>query len=146
MDGADMVEIPAGRFRMGCADFYPEELPVREVQVEAFAIERGPVTVAQFTRFTEESGYVTLAERRPDPADYPDADPSLLVPGSAVFQPTPGPVPLHDPTRWWTYVPGANWRHPGGRTATTPSVRTTPSPMSRTRTRGVRSLGRPGAP
>ena len=114
MDGADMVEIPAGRFRMGCADFYPEELPVREVQVEAFAIERGPVTVAEFTRFTEETDYVTLAERRPDPADYPDADPSLLVPGSAVFQPTPGPVPLHDPTRWWTYVPGASWRHPWG--------------------------------
>ena len=114
MDGADMVEIPAGRFRMGCADFYPEERPVREVQVEAFAIERGPVTVAQFTRFAEETGYMTLAERRPDPADYPDADPSLLVPGSAVFQPTPGPVPLHDPARWWTYVPGANWRHPWG--------------------------------
>ena len=38
MDSANMVEIPAGRFRMGCADFYPEERPVREVQVEAFAI------------------------------------------------------------------------------------------------------------
>jgi len=112
MDGADMVEIPAGRFRMGCADFYPEERPVREVRVEAFAIGRGPVTVAQFARFTEDTGYVTLAERRPDPTDYPDADPSLLVPGSAVFHPTPGPVPLHDPARWWTYVPGANWRHP----------------------------------
>ena len=114
MDGADMVEIPAGRFRMGCADFYPEERPVREVQVEAFAIGRGPVTVAQFARFTEDTGYVTLAERRPDPTDYPDADPSLLVPGSAVFHPTPGPVPLHDPARWWTYVPGANWRHRWG--------------------------------
>ena len=109
-----MVEIPAGRFRMGCADYYPEERPVREVQVNAFAIERGPVTVAQFARFTEDTRYVTLAERRPDPADYPDADPSLLVPGSAVFHPTPGPVPLHDPSRWWTYVPGANWRHPWG--------------------------------
>jgi hypothetical protein len=114
MDSANMVEIPAGRFRMGCADFYPEERPVREVQVEAFAIGRGPVTVAQFRRFTEDTGYMTLAERRPDPADHPDTDPSLLVPGSAVFHPTPGPVPLHDPARWWTYVPGANWRHPWG--------------------------------
>jgi formylglycine-generating enzyme len=43
MDDADIVEIPAGRFRMGCADFYPEERPVREVQVEAFAIGRSPV-------------------------------------------------------------------------------------------------------
>ena len=109
-----MIEIPAGRFRMGSAEFYPEERPIREVEVDGFAIQRGPVTVAQFARFTEEAGYVTLAERPPDPADYPDADPSLLVPGSAVFHPTPGPVPLHDPTRWWAYVPGADWRHPWG--------------------------------
>ena len=114
MDSADMIEIPAGRFRMGSAQFYPEEGPVRQVELAAFAIQRGPVTVAQFTRFTEETGYVTLAERPPDPADYPDADPSLLVQGSAVFHPTPGPVPLHDPTRWWAYVPGSSWRHPWG--------------------------------
>ncbi len=114
MNSADMIEIPAGSFRMGSAEFYPEEGPVREVQVDGFAIGRGPVTVAQFTRFTEETGYVTLAERPPDPADYPDADPSLLVQGSAVFHPTPGPVPLHDPTLWWAYVPGADWRHPWG--------------------------------
>jgi formylglycine-generating enzyme len=114
MNGADLVAIPAGRFRMGSGAFYAEESPVREVDVDGFAIQRGPVTVEQFTRFTEETGYVTLAERAPDPADYPDADPSLLVPGSAVFHPTPGPVPLDDATRWWAYVPGANWRHPWG--------------------------------
>jgi formylglycine-generating enzyme len=114
MNSADMIEIPAGRFRMGSAEFYPEERPVREVAVAAFAIQRGPVTVAQFARFAEETRYATLAERPPDPADYPDAEPSLLVPGSVVFHPTRGPVPLHDPTRWWSYVPGANWRHPWG--------------------------------
>jgi formylglycine-generating enzyme len=114
MNRADMIEIPTGRFRMGSAEFYAEEGPVREVEVDGFAIQRGPVTVAQFTRFTEDTGYVTLAERAPDPADYPDADPSLLVPGSAVFHPTPGPVPLHDSSRWWAYVPGADWRHPWG--------------------------------
>ena len=91
-----MIEIPAGSFRMGSADFYPEEAPVREVQVSSFAIDRGPVTVAQFTRFVEETGYLTLAERPPDPAAYPEADPSLLCEGSAVFHPTPGPVPLND--------------------------------------------------
>jgi formylglycine-generating enzyme len=89
MNGEDMVEIPAGRFRMGSAAFYPEEGPVREVEVDGFAIQRGPVTVAQFSRFTEETRYVTVAERPPDPADYPDAHPSLLVAGSAVFRPTP---------------------------------------------------------
>lgn len=114
MSGNDLVEVPSGSFRMGSADFYPEEGPVREVEVEAFAVERGPVTVAQFSHFIEATGFVTLAERPPDLADYPDADPSLLVAGSAVFRPTPGPVPLDDPERWWSYVPGANWRHPWG--------------------------------
>jgi sulfatase modifying factor 1 len=114
MSGPDMVHVPIGRFRMGSAAFYPEEAPVREVEVGAFTIDRGPVTVDEFARFIEETGYVTVAERAPDPADYPDADPALLCPGSAVFHPTRGPVPLDDPTRWWAYVPGANWQHPWG--------------------------------
>jgi formylglycine-generating enzyme required for sulfatase activity len=99
---------------MGSADFYPEEAPVREVEVGGFAIDRGPVTVAHFARFIEQTGYVTVAERPPDPTDYPDADPLLLSEGSVVFHPTPGPVALDDPSRWWAYVPGANWRHPWG--------------------------------
>jgi hypothetical protein len=33
MVGAGMVEIPAGRFRMGSVGFYPEEGPVREAEV-----------------------------------------------------------------------------------------------------------------
>jgi formylglycine-generating enzyme len=114
MSGTEMVQLPGGRFRMGSADFYPEEAPVREVEVGAFAVDRGPVTVDQFACFVADTGYVTLAERDPDPASYPDADPSLLHPGSAVFHPTPGPVPLDDPTRWWAYVPGASWQHPWG--------------------------------
>lgn len=48
-----------------------------------------------FARFAEETGYRTLAERPPEAADYPDADPLLLVAGSAVFRPTPHPVPLY---------------------------------------------------
>jgi formylglycine-generating enzyme len=99
---------------MGSDGFYPEEGPVREVAIAGFAMQRGPVTVGQFSRFVEETGYVTLAERPPDPADYPDADPSLMVAGSAVFHPTPGPVPLDDPGRWWAYAAGACWRHPWG--------------------------------
>ncbi len=99
---------------MGSATFYPEEAPVREVEIAGFSIDRGPVTVAEFARFVEQTGYVTVAERSPEPADYPDADSSLLRAGSAVFHPPPGPVPLDDPTRWWAYVPGASWRHPWG--------------------------------
>jgi formylglycine-generating enzyme len=109
-----MIDIPAGSYRMGSSDFYAEEGPVREVEVDAFAIDPGPVTVAEFARFTDETGYLTVAERPPDPAEYPDADPALLVPGSAVFHPTPGPVPLDNPARWWAYVPGADWQHPWG--------------------------------
>ena len=109
-----MVEIAGGRFRMGSDQFYPEEGPAREIEVDGFAIGRGPVTVSEFARFVENTGYVTLAERPPDPADYPDADPSLLVAGSAVFHPTAHPVPLDEPRRWWAYVPGADWRHPWG--------------------------------
>ena len=99
---------------MGSDRAYPEEGPLREVQLPAFLIDRGPVTVAAFARFVAETGYVTVAERLPAAADYPDADPSLLVPGSAVFRPTSGPVPLDDPAQWWVYVPGVSWRHPWG--------------------------------
>jgi sulfatase modifying factor 1 len=114
MVGAQMVGISAGGFRTGSERFYPEDGPVREVEVDGFAIDRGPVTVGDFARFVDETGFVTVAERPRDPADYPDADPSLLVAGSAVFHPTRRPVPLDDPGRWWAYVPGANWRHPWG--------------------------------
>ena len=55
-----------------------------------------------------------MAERPLDPADYPDADPAVLVPGSLVFHKTPGPVDLGDVRTWWRYVPGAFWRAPEG--------------------------------
>ena len=76
---------------MGSDAFYPEERPVRRVEVEGFWIDRQPVTVAQFGRFVGETGYVTVAERPLDPADYPEADPADLVPGSLVFRKTRGP-------------------------------------------------------
>ncbi|WP_346179623.1 SUMF1/EgtB/PvdO family nonheme iron enzyme, partial [Streptomyces cuspidosporus] len=71
---------------------YPEEGPVREVAVDGFWIDETPVTTVQFRRFVKQTGYRTVAERAPDPADYPDLDPALLVPGSLVFTPTRGPV------------------------------------------------------
>jgi formylglycine-generating enzyme len=114
MSAQDMVEVSGGSFRMGSTRFYPEEAPEREVRVDGFAIDRAPVAVARFERFVADTGYLTVAERAPDPADYPDADPALLLAGSAVFQPTSGPVPLTDPSRWWAHVPGASWRHPWG--------------------------------
>jgi formylglycine-generating enzyme required for sulfatase activity len=99
---------------MGSEDFYPEERPVRQVEVDGFWIDEHPVTVAEFRRFVQATGYVTVAERPLDPAQYPDADPDLLHPGSLVFYQASGPVGLTDVTKWWRYTVGASWRHPRG--------------------------------
>ncbi|CCH88441.1 Sulfatase-modifying factor [Modestobacter italicus] len=99
---------------MGSADFYPEERPVHRVAVDGFWMDRHPVTATAFARFVADTGYLTVAERRPDPAAYPGVDPAVLVAGSLVFTPPARPVPLRDPRAWWTYVPGASWRHPEG--------------------------------
>jgi len=109
-----MVWIPGGEFLMGSDDFYPEERPARRVVVDGFWLDEHPVTVAEFRRFAKATGYVTWAERAPDPADYPDAIPELLVPGSVVFTGAAGPVDLSDYHNWWSWVPGALWRHPEG--------------------------------
>jgi formylglycine-generating enzyme len=109
-----MVWIPEGRYRMGSNDFYPEERPVRPVHVPGFWIDQRPVTTIDFRRFVKATGYVTIAERAPTAADYPDADPALLVPGSLVFHATLGPVDLSDFRNWWSWIPGADWRHPEG--------------------------------
>ena len=109
-----MVWIGGGSFLMGSDEFYPEERPVRRVDVGGFWIDAHAVTVAEFRRFVKATGHVTVAERTPDADDYPDADPDLLVPGSLVFQRTRGPVDLDDHRLWWSYVPGADWQHPEG--------------------------------
>ena len=115
-----MVWIPGGTFRMGSDRFYPEERPVREVRVDGFWIDRHPVTNEQFSRFVAATGYVTVAERPPDPALYPGAPPENLVAGSMVFMPTSGPVDLEQLAR--TGGPG-----PPGRTGAIPAARKAPS-------------------
>ena len=110
----DMVWVEGGTFQMGSNDHYPEEAPAHAVSVDGFWIDKCPVTNAQFTRFFEATGHITLAERAPDPKDYPGAKPELLVPASVMFRKAPYPVELGDPYQWWTYVPGADWRHPFG--------------------------------
>lgn len=114
-----MVWIPGGTFIMGAtlAD-YPEEGPQLEVTVDGFWVDKTPVTIAEFRQFVQETGYRTVAERPLDPAEYPGILPSLLVPGSLVFTPSAGPVPLDDWRRWWRYVPGARWDKPTGQEAT----------------------------
>jgi formylglycine-generating enzyme required for sulfatase activity len=109
-----MVWIPAGEFLMGSDAFYPEERPVHRVSVDGFWMDEHLVTAGAFRRFVRATGYVSVAERPLDPAEYPGADPDLLVPGSLVFRPTNGPVDLSDNRNWWEYVPGACWKRPAG--------------------------------
>jgi formylglycine-generating enzyme len=110
-----MVWIPGGRFLMGADDgSMPDAEPVHEVTLDGFWMDRTEVTNRQFARFVAEAGYVTVAERKPDPRDFPGVPAEKLVPGSLVFTPPAGEVSLEDPLIWWSYVPGASWRHPGG--------------------------------
>src|SRR6185312_13679372 len=91
-DPRGMRWLAGGTFAMGSEDFYPEERPVRQVAVDGFWIDTHAVTADEFRRFVRATGYVTLAERPLEAADYPGADPGLLVPGSLVFRKSGGPV------------------------------------------------------
>ena len=110
----EMALVPEGEFRMGSACHYSEEAPVHRVRVHGFWIDRTAVTNAEFAAFVEATGYVTVAERPLDPADFPGAPADNLVPGSLVFHKTRGPVDLRHMSQWWSWTPGASWRHPRG--------------------------------
>lgn len=94
-----MVFVPGGTFRMGSDRHYPEEAPVHRVTVDGFWIDATPVTNAEFRRFIQETGYVTLAETA----------------GSLVFNPPARPVDLSDRSNMWEFRSGASWRSPYGR-------------------------------
>jgi hypothetical protein len=99
---------------MGSDRFYSEEASVRTAVVPDLWVDEHPVTNAEFRRFVKATGHLTVAERPPDPRDFPGD----LVPGSLAFRPTSGPGPLDDWTRWWHRVQGDDWRHPEGRGST----------------------------
>src|SRR6185369_9336223 len=111
---AKMAWIPGGTFLMGSDKHYREEAPAHEVTVTGFWMDEHTVTNEEFRRFVDATKYVTSAERAPNPTDYPGAKPELLVPASVVFKKPRQRVDLRDCYQWWTYVPGANWKHPEG--------------------------------
>jgi sulfatase modifying factor 1 len=119
---ADMVWIAGTTFLMGSDHHYAEEAPAHRVSVDGFWIDRCVVTNRQFAAFARETGYVTVAERSADPADFPGAPPENLRAGSLVFARTRGPVDLRHLDQWWSWTPGASWRHPEG-PASTPAGR-----------------------
>jgi formylglycine-generating enzyme len=116
--------IPGGEFTMGTDDprGMANERPAHRVRVRGFWMDEHPVTNAAFRRFVDQTGYVTTAERAPDwdelrkqlPPGTPRPQASLLVAGSLVFAPPAAPVSLADPSAWWQWTAGAQWRHPEG--------------------------------
>jgi len=48
------------------------------------------------------------------PPGTPEPPGDVMVPGAMVFVGTDAPVSLSDYSKWWRFVPGANWRHPQG--------------------------------
>jgi formylglycine-generating enzyme required for sulfatase activity len=109
-----MIFVPGGVFRMGSDHHYPEEAPVHSVRVGGFWIDQTPVTNAAFQQFVRVTGYVTTAEQKPDPKDYPGALPHMLRAGSLVFTPPRHSVDLSNWGEWWQFKFGANWRRPQG--------------------------------
>jgi formylglycine-generating enzyme required for sulfatase activity len=110
----DMVWIPSATYRMGSDHHYAEERPAHRVSVDGFWIDRYPVTNERFARFVEATSHTTFAEIPPDPAEYPGARPEMLYAGSLVFVQPEGPVDRRDISNWWTFMRGADWRHPQG--------------------------------
>jgi formylglycine-generating enzyme required for sulfatase activity len=119
-----MVWIPGGEFSMGAQDAPDmnevgmqatrDSRPIHRVYVDGFWMDKTDVTNEEYAKFVEATGYVTIAERAPLAEDFPGAPPENLVAGSVVFSPPAHAVPLNDHFQWWSYVKGANWRHPLG--------------------------------
>lgn len=120
----NMTWIPGGEFIMGSNSRLAKnnEKPAHMVKVNGFWMDKTDVTNSQFAKFVKATGYVTTAERKPDwetikvqiSSNVPKPPDDKLVPGAMVFVGTSKAVPLDDNSRWWRFVPGANWRHPQG--------------------------------
>lgn len=111
----EMVRIPSGTFWMGANDpAMHDALPIHKVTVSGFWMDITPVTNAQFAKFVDATGYVTVAERPLDEMLYPGVPKENLVAGSVVFREPSHAVTLNAHEQWWAFVPGASWRHPEG--------------------------------
>ncbi len=112
-DTVKMVYIKGGTFQMGSSNFVDAK-PIHEVTLSPFYMDEHEVTNNQYAAFVEATGYITVAERPLDPNDFPNVDPKVLVPGSAVFKAPNQVQGMQNHLQWWDYIPGANWRHPEG--------------------------------
>lgn len=106
----EMIEIPGGTFLQGSNDHYIEEGPVRRMSVDAFGIDRTPVTNRDFAVFVAETGYITEAERDPDPSLYPEHIGLEKRRGALVFSPRRSST--ESVLDWWEFRDAASWRRP----------------------------------
>jgi len=119
-----MVWIKEGSFMMGAQDQEgrEDEYPAHSVTVNGFWMDATEVTNEAFQKFVDATGYITTAEKAPDwnelkkqlPPGTPKPPDSVLVAASLVFVKQPAGVGLGDPSIWWTWKKGANWKHPNG--------------------------------
>jgi sulfatase modifying factor 1 len=119
-----MVWIPGGEFSMGGVnpvgmtegghEQMNDARPVHRVYVDGFYMDATEVTNAEFEKFVKATGYVTIAEKKPTHEEFPDAPEENLYAGSVVFTPPPQKVSLDNYLQWWSYIKGADWKHPYG--------------------------------
>jgi formylglycine-generating enzyme len=117
---SNMAWIPGGEFVMGTnvGHAYDHEKPAHKVKVAGFWMDKTEVTNRQFAAYVNATGYITVAERKPDweelkkqlPANTAKPHDSLLVPGSLKFQPPCHHVSLNNYGQWWSWTPGATCR------------------------------------
>lgn len=112
---AGMVWVPGGEFSMGSSNpKFNDARPWHRVRLDGFWIDKTETTNDDFAKFVRATRYVTVAERKPTPQEFPGVPPAKLVAGSLVFTPPTHPVELNDESKWWRFVKGADWRHPEG--------------------------------
>jgi AraC-like DNA-binding protein len=88
---ANYVWLPGGTFRMGSEDHYAEEAPVHRATVDAFWIDRTPVTNHEFRQFVKATGYVTVAETTAPGEGLSGRSPNHAKGGLTGFQPAEAP-------------------------------------------------------
>lgn len=119
-----MVWIPPGQFTMGTSGEQAQrnEQPAHAVRISGFFMDETEVTNASFRAFVDATGYVTVAEKKPDWDEMkktllpgtPKPDEALLVPGALAFVPPNSAVPLDNVGGWWRWTVGACWKSPEG--------------------------------
>lgn len=123
-----MVFIKKGVFLMGASDNEgrEDEHPQHKVFISAFWMDATETTNADFRKFVASQDYITTAEIKPNweelkkqlPPGTPKPSDDLLIPASLVFVKQPKGTPVDNNLTWWSWVKGANWKHPSGQEST----------------------------